>query len=197
MSALYPVYIKLEHQPCLVVGGGRVAERKVERLLKSGAEVTVVSPDLTPELEKWAMEKKITWIARPFQTDDAKTAFLTIAATDDETINRLVESKVRAMKRLINVVDVPDQCNFYVPSIVERGDLMIAISTNGKSPALARYLKEKIYTWLPKDIDRDLEQLGQDREEQKKSTPDIELRKQRAEQLAQKIINRIETQDLS
>jgi precorrin-2 dehydrogenase/sirohydrochlorin ferrochelatase len=197
MSALYPVYIKLEHQPCLVVGGGRVAERKVERLLKSGAEVTVVSPDLTPQLEKWAMEKKITWIARPFQTDDAKTAFLTIAATDDETINRLVESKVRAMKRLINVVDVPDQCNFYVPSIVERGDLMIAISTNGKSPALARYLKEKIYTWLPKDIDRDLEQLGQDREEQKKSTPDIELRKQRAEQLAQKIINRIETQDLS
>ena len=197
MSALYPVYLKLEHQPCLVVGGGRVAERKVERLLKSGAKVTVVSPELTPELEKWSREKKITWIPRTFNAADAKTAFLTIAATDDETINRLVESNVRTMKRLVNVVDVPEQCNFYVPSIVERGDLMIAISTNGKSPSLARFLKEKLYTWLPKDIDRELEHLGQDREEQKRLTPDIELRKQRAEQLAQKIINRIEKQDLS
>jgi precorrin-2 dehydrogenase / sirohydrochlorin ferrochelatase len=197
MSALYPAYIKLEHQPCLVVGGGRVAERKVERLLQSDADVTVVSPNLTPELENWATQKRITWIRRAFRSGDAEEAFLTIAATDDESINRIVESEVRAMKRLVNVVDVPDQCNFYVPSIVERGDLMIAISTNGKSPALARFLKDKLYKWLPDEIDRDLQQLGQDREEQKQITTDIEQRKQRAERLAQEVINRIEKRNLS
>ena len=142
MSRYYPAYLDLSGRRCVVVGAGAVAERKVLQLLEADADVMLVSPSATPELERLADERHLRWIRRAYAPGDLAGAMLAIAATDDETVNRTVHAEAEREKTLLNVVDVPALCGFIAPSVVERGPVTVAISTAGTSPALARKLRE-------------------------------------------------------
>lgn len=137
----YPMLLDLTGRHCLVVGGGNVAERKVNTLLQSGAAVTVVSPECTEHLSRLAEDGHITWHRRSFSATDIGDAFLIIAATSDTTVNKAVYGAASDAGRPVNVVDSPELCNFIVPSVVERGDLLVAVSTSGASPALAKKVR--------------------------------------------------------
>lgn len=137
----YPIFLDIRNKPCVVIGGGDVAERKVVSLLSAGARVTVVSPDFTVNLAGMGEDGKILLIKRPYQEGDLKGAFLAYAATDDEEINKRISLEAEAKGVLLNVVDEPEMCDFIVPSVVERGALSIAISTGGASPALSKRLR--------------------------------------------------------
>jgi siroheme synthase-like protein len=131
-----------------VIGGGKVAARKVEGLLVASANVQVISPVLTLELQLLADSGQIDYLPRPYQEGDLGGAFLVIAATDDAAVNRAVWSEAERCGCLVNVVDDPLHSNFILPAVVQRGDLSIAVSTGGSSPALARRLREQIETLI-------------------------------------------------
>jgi precorrin-2 dehydrogenase/sirohydrochlorin ferrochelatase len=140
----FPVLLDLAGKTCVVVGGGRVAERKVQGLRKAGAEVRVIGPKVTAALARLQAGGKIGCRLRPFRLGDLRGAFLAIAATDDRTVNERVFQQALAMKIPVNVVDDPAHSTFIVPSLVRQGDLLLAISTSGRSPALARMLRQKM-----------------------------------------------------
>ena len=142
MTRYYPAYLDLTGRRCVVIGAGAVAERKVRQLLASEADVTLVSPDATGELEQMAAEGAVRWIRRGYAPGDLAGMMLAIAATDDETVNRQVHAEAEREKTLLNVVDVTPLCGFIAPSIVERGPVTVAVSTAGTTPALARKLRE-------------------------------------------------------
>lgn len=142
--AHYPINLNLSGETCLVVGGGAVAERKVESLLEYGAAVRVVSPELTPSLSRRASEGEIEHIESEYAPEHLDGAPLVIGATDDRSVNRRIYSDARARGMLVNIVDDPELCTFYVPASVRRGDLVISVSTSGKSPSMARRLREEI-----------------------------------------------------
>jgi len=142
----YPAFLNLRHKRCYIVGGGKIGERKAIKLLEAGAILTIISPDLTPRLESLKRQKKLTHIKRRYKKGDISDAFLVIVATQDKSLNREISFHAPG---LVNVVDVPELCNFIVPSIVKRRDLTIAISTSGVSPSLAKSIRqeiERIYT---------------------------------------------------
>ena len=144
MAPYYPVFLDLKGRLCVVIGGGEVAQRKLEALLESAAQVTVISPEVTPDIRHKADLGQVTWLAREYLNGDLKGAFLAIAATDDNGVNRAVSDEATHQTVLLNVVDVPSLCVFIAPAIVRRGDVTIALSTNGTSPALARKLRESL-----------------------------------------------------
>ena len=141
---MYPINLDLTGQACLVLGGGSVAERKVRRLLDEGAVVTVIAPALTPALQILAEEHQLSWQRRTYQPGDETTFFLIICATDDEAVSQDVSAAAKAQGKLLNVCDVPDLCNFTLPSIVRQGDLQLTISTNVKAPAFSRWLRKHL-----------------------------------------------------
>jgi precorrin-2 dehydrogenase len=143
------MFLDLKGRRCVVVGGGQVAERKVGMLLEHQAAVTVISPTLSRRLQHLADQGAIQTITRNYQTGDLKGALLVIAATDDPSINTAVAEQGRKQRALVNVVDDPGHSDFIVPSMVRRGDITIAISTAGKSPALARKLRSILEASLP------------------------------------------------
>ncbi len=136
--------VDLGARRCLVVGGGRVAERKVALLLECEAKVELVSPRATARLTGLAEAGRICWRRRAVRPTDLTGAFLVVAATDDAATNRRVAEGARAAGSLVNVVDDPEACTFLVPSVIRRGDLTIAISTGGGSPALAKRLRQRL-----------------------------------------------------
>ena len=140
----YPVNLDVNHRNCLVVGGGRVGTRKVRTLLACGARVTVISPEVTPELEALAEQGRIQWHRRNYRTSDLDDTFLVIGASDDQRLNRNIHQDAEMARRLCNIADQPDLCNFILPAIVRQGDLMIAISTGGKSPAFAKHMRQQL-----------------------------------------------------
>jgi precorrin-2 dehydrogenase / sirohydrochlorin ferrochelatase len=140
----YPAYLDVKGRRCLVVGGGRVGTRKVGTLLQCGAEVTVISRQATPELAQMAEQGLIDLQLRDFRSSDLDRIFLVIGATDDQALNRKVHREAEAAQRLCNIADQPDLCNFVLPSIVNQGHLSIAISTAGKSPAFAKFLRRQL-----------------------------------------------------
>ncbi len=140
----YPVYLDINGRKCVVVGGGAVGARKVNTLLACGARVTVISPEATAELNDLAEQGGISLIRRPYQSSDLDGAFMVIGATDDEAINHRVHADAEARNLLCNIVDQPRVCNFILPSIVQRGDLVIAVSTSGRSPAFAKKLRKEL-----------------------------------------------------
>jgi len=142
----YPVHLDIKNRNCLIVGGGAVGTRKVNTLLECGAHVTVVSPDPTSQLTRLASEESITLKTRAYRSDDLSGMFLVIGATDDETLNLQISKDAERAHILCNIVDRPEVCNFILPSIVRRGDLVITISSSGKSPALAKHLRQKLET---------------------------------------------------
>lgn len=144
MSKLYPILLKLENKPVLVIGGGKVAERKVSSLLECEAKVFIISKDLTQGLKKLLDEKKISYLASDFSPEHLNDKFLVIVATNNAKLNKDIAKTVKQRGILVNVVDQPSECNFFVPSILRRGDLIIAISSSGKSPAFSKAIRKEL-----------------------------------------------------
>jgi precorrin-2 dehydrogenase/sirohydrochlorin ferrochelatase len=140
----YPIFAVIEDKPCLVVGGGAVGERKVQDLLDSGARVTVISPELTPKLADWAARGKIVYRTGDFDESQVEGMALVMAATDDPEVNARVSAAAQTRAIWVNVADDPEHCTFIVPAQVKRGNLILAISTGGASPALARKVREEL-----------------------------------------------------
>ncbi len=151
MPSYYPVYLDLEGKPAVVIGGGAVAERKVESLLAAGARVTLISPGLTPGLERLAETAKIRILRRRYEPGDLAGAFVAIVGTDDTTVNRAAAAEARDQRVLVNTVDDVAYCDFIAPAVVRQGDITLAISTNGKSPSMARLLRETLEAYLTPD----------------------------------------------
>ena len=144
MPAHYPVYLNLTGKKCLVFGGGPIAEDKIAKLQSTGAQVTIVSPTVTPNLQAWAHRGDFQWQPREYQAGDMEGAFLSIAATNDRQVNHEIFQEAERLGVLINVVDDPEQGTFIAPAVVRRGQVTLAISTGGASPALARKLREAL-----------------------------------------------------
>ena len=144
MTSLFPMFMKLEGRQCLVVGAGKVGEPKISGLLETGARIRVVALDASPAVREWARAGKIELELRAFTNDDLHGAFLAVVATSSRTLNERIYSEAQRLGVLCNVVDVPDLCDFYYPSIVRRGDLQIAVSTAGQSPSLAQKIRQQL-----------------------------------------------------
>ncbi len=144
MTSLFPMFLKLEGRQCLVVGAGRIGEEKIGGLLETGARIRVIALDATPVVREWARAEAIELELRHFQSDDLRGAFLSIVATSSRTLNERIYREAEQLGVLCNVVDVPDLCDFFYPSVVRRGDLQIAISTAGQSPSLAQKLRQQL-----------------------------------------------------
>src|ERR671923_2967819 len=143
-TPLYIACLRLSGRPCLVVGGGEVGLEKVEGLLLCDGAVTLVAPEVVPQLEEYAGEGSIRWERREFRDSDLDGKFVAIAATSDTDVNIAVFNGAERRSMLCNVVDVPPLCNFILPAIVRTGPVAIAISTAGASPALAKRMKREI-----------------------------------------------------
>lgn len=139
----FPAFLDLHEKRCIIVGAGQVAERKARILLRAGAAVDVIGPALTSGLSILKEKRKIRHRPRLYRSGDLAGAFLVVAATDNRAVNERIAREAKKKNILLNVVDDPPLCNFIVPSWVERGDLLIALSTSGKSPALARSLRQR------------------------------------------------------
>lgn len=171
----YPINLQIDGRECAVIGGGTVAARKVESLLAADAGVTVVSPELAPGLARMARQGKIRWVRREFQAGDTQGYFIVICATDNPDVNQAVYREAGQHGVLVNVVDVPELCDFTIPAQVIRGDLLLTVSTGGKSPMLARRLREELeslygpeygqYLELVAEIRRDIRQKLEDSRE--------------------------------
>lgn len=156
----YPLFLDVARRACLVVGGGAVGTRKVDTLLGCGAAVTVVSPDTTPRIDALAAEGAVTLKRRPYRPGDLQGKFLVIGATDDEALNRRIHHDAQQRGLLCNIADRPEVCNFILPAVVRRGDLVIAISTSGRSPAFAKHLRRRLEGEFGPEYARVLELLG-------------------------------------
>jgi len=183
MTNYYPAFINLCGKQCVVVGGGKVAERKVLTLLDSGAAVKVISPALTDVLEKQKDKGRIRHIRRNYRSGDLKGAFLVIAATSDERINRKVSDDAPC---LVNVVDKPEMANFIVPSVVNRGPMTIAVSTSGASPAIARAVRKELELLYNKDFGQFLDFLKKLRKRAIKEITDKKARERFLKDVASK-----------
>ena len=144
MTRLYPMYVSLAGRKAVVIGGGRVAQRKVEVLLGCGAEVDVISPEVTETLAVWEREGRLRVQRREFRSGDTSGVWLVIAACGQEAVNRQVFAEAARGGIVCNVVDVPELCSFQVPAVVQRGAMQIAISTGGVSPALAKRIRKEL-----------------------------------------------------
>ena len=144
MTTFYPVFLNLKGRRCIVIGGGRIAEGKVLKLIDTGAKIIVISPDATPAIQDAASAGDIEFNPRKYQAGDLEGAFLAIAATNDHLVNQDIFEEAESLGVLLNAVDDPPRCSFIAPSIVQRGPVTVAISTGGASPALARKLRETL-----------------------------------------------------
>jgi precorrin-2 dehydrogenase / sirohydrochlorin ferrochelatase len=144
VTSLFPMFLKLAGRTCLVVGAGKVGEPKIAGLIESGARVRVIALDATATVREWSQTGKIDLRLRAFRTDDLDGVFLAVVATSSRTLNQQIYSDAQSRGVLCNVVDVPDLCDFYYPSVVRRGDLQIAVSTAGQSPSLAQKIRQQL-----------------------------------------------------
>jgi precorrin-2 dehydrogenase/sirohydrochlorin ferrochelatase len=144
VTSLFPMFMKLEGRQCLVVGAGNVGEPKIAGLLETGARIRVVALNAGPTIREWASAARIELELRAFRAEDLDGAFLAVVATASRTLNERVYLEAQRRGVLCNVVDVPDLCDFFYPSIVRRGDLQIAISTAGQSPSLDQKIRQQL-----------------------------------------------------
>lgn len=158
---LFPAFLKLAGRRCLVVGGGRVAEEKIDGLLRAGADICVVAPQATPRIRAWAHTRKIALRARRFRYADLAGVFLCVAATSSPALHAEIFKQARRRTVLCNVVDDPEHCDFYYGAVVRRGALQIAISTGGYSPALAQRLKKLLQREFGAEYESWLEEIGE------------------------------------
>jgi precorrin-2 dehydrogenase / sirohydrochlorin ferrochelatase len=160
MNSLFPIFLKLEGQRVLVVGAGAFAEPKVQALLQAGAVIDVVAPRARPRIAELAHRGDIRWRQRTFQPGDANSKTVVFAATGLSDVDRWVFAQCRRQGVLCNAIDDPEYCDFYSPAVVRRGDLQIAISTNGQSPALAQQLRQELEKQFETDWDNWVAELG-------------------------------------
>ena len=179
----YPVHLDINNRNVLVVGGGGVGTRKVRTLLDCGARVTVVSPETSRQLRDLAASGQIVLAERAYQSDDLSGMFLVIGATNDETLNRQISSDADRLNTLCNIADRPEVCNFILPSIVHRDDLVITISTSGKSPALAKKLRKALENQFGEEYGVLLRLMGAIRKKLLEQTHEPEAHKPLFEQL--------------
>ena len=161
---LFPMFAKLDGRRVVVVGGGAIAASKLDGLLQAGAKVVVVSPAVNPQVAALAKERKIEWFEKEFAPADLDRAFLVIAATSVPSVNESVYRAADARGLFCNAVDDIENCHFYYGAVVQRGDLQIAISTNGKSPALAQRLRKELEAQFGPEYESWIEWLGAARE---------------------------------
>jgi len=178
------MFLKLEGRTCLVVGAGNVGEPKIRSLLDAGAKVRVIAPSATDAVVEWARAGLIAWEQRTFEEPDLNGIFLTIAATASTSVNDLVFREARRRGVLCNAVDDPERCDFYYPAVVRRGQLQIAISTGGQSPALAQRLRRELETEIGEEYSQWVQELGTAREKLLNSDLDSDHRKQILHSLA-------------
>ena len=160
----YPVFLDLRGASCLVVGGGQVGERKVKTLQACGADVRLVSPELTAYLAEEVRQGRVRLLASAFLPEHLEGLFLVIGATDDPETNLRISQEARARTLLCNIVDRPEECNFIVPATIRRGDLIIAVSTGGRSPALAKKIRQDLEKRFPDIYNSYVALLGRVRE---------------------------------
>ena len=147
----YPISLEMSNRPCLVIGGGAVAQRKAEALLHVGALVTVISPKLTEQLSSWVGKGKIDRIAREYQDGDLDGYEMVFVATDNNDVNKAVAQEGRRRRVWVNAADDPENCDVILPSVLRRGDLTVAVGTGGASPALARAIREDLEGYITED----------------------------------------------
>jgi precorrin-2 dehydrogenase/sirohydrochlorin ferrochelatase len=183
---LFPIFLRLAARPCIVIGAGNLAESKIESLRSAHARVTVIAPEAEPRIAELGGTGEIEWHQREYVEGDLTGQFLVVAATDNPAVNRAVYREAIEKDILCNAVDDPPFCDFYFPSVVRRGDLQIAISTAGASPALAQRLRKEINAQLPLDTGDWLTDLGNLRREVTQMEPLNEERRWLLHQLAQR-----------
>jgi len=148
----YPIFLEVQAMPVILVGGGHVALEKIGRLVDAGADVTLVAPELIPEVREFVDAGRARWIERPFEAGDTAGYELVMVATDDGEVNRQVADEARANDILVNAADDVANCDFILPSLAKAGGLQIASSTGGGSPAMARWLRERLEEFLNEDV---------------------------------------------
>ena len=173
----YPIYLNLKNKRVVVIGGGPVAERKVESLLGTGASITVISPEVTLRLKALAESQQIRLQQRAYSPGDCTGATLVFSATDDSLANDAVFEEATEARALVNTADQPALCDFIMPAVVRRGDIAIAISTGGTSPGLAAQLRQKIGQIIGPEYAEFARLLARTRPEIQRRVPDIEERK--------------------
>lgn len=155
--SFFPIYLEMRGRRCLVIGGGAVAERKIAHLLEAGAEVTVISPNASENVARWSKNNSIQLEARCYQNGDLDGYELAFVATDDDRVNASVYQEGKSRGVWVNAADDPAHCDFILPSVLRRGDLTVAVSSGGQSPALARTIREELEIYFS----REYEQLAQ------------------------------------
>jgi precorrin-2 dehydrogenase / sirohydrochlorin ferrochelatase len=183
---LFPIFLKIAARPCIVIGAGNLAESKIESLRSAHAKVTVIAPAARPLIIDLAAAGEIEWQQREYVDGDLVGQFMVVAATDNAAVNRAVHQEATKRNVICNAVDDPPFCDFYFPSVVRRGDLQIAISTAGASPALAQRLRKEINEQLPLDTGDWVSDLGNLRREVTLMEPLNEERRWLLHQLAQR-----------
>src|SRR6266702_7254025 len=181
---LFPIFLKIAARPCIVIGAGNLAESKIESLQAAHARVTVIAPEARPRIAYLAAAGEVEWLEREYAEGDLTGQFLVVAATNNPAVNRAVYKEATEKNVLCNAVDDPPFCDFYFPSVVRRGDLQIAISTAGASPALAQRLRKEINALLPLDTGDWLAELGNLRREVLQMETLNDARKELLHQLA-------------
>lgn len=176
--ALYPVFLKLESRRVLIVGGGSVAEQKIEGVLRSATDVTVIAPHISPRIRQWVEQGRLVHIPQEFRAGMAQGYFLVIAATDSPALNHAVYAEARAAGALCNAVDDTPYCDFYAPALVSRGEFQIAISTGGNSPALAQQVRKNLETQYGLEYESWTAWLGRMRSMLRNALPPGERRKE-------------------
>ncbi len=165
MDELFPLFLKLAGRQCLVVGGGAVAEAKIQSLVRCEAFVRVVAPEATPGIRQAAGADQIVWDARPFLPSDLEGVFLVVGATNSPELHEEIFRLCQGAGILCNMVDEPDRCDFYYPAVVRRGPLQVAISTAGHSPLLAQRLRQELEEQIGPEYGHWVEQIGRQRRE--------------------------------
>ncbi len=181
MAKYYPILLSVQDKKCVVIGGGNVAWRKVCSLKEAGARVTVVSPEFCPEMEK---ETGIDRIQKKYEEGFLSGAWVVIASTDDEEVNKKIYYDSVKRGILVNVVDRPEYCSFIVPATVSRGDLSISISTGGASPALARNIREKLEKQFGDEYGEFAKLLSETRRKVLSEIPDETIRRDILQRIA-------------
>jgi precorrin-2 dehydrogenase/sirohydrochlorin ferrochelatase len=183
IGSTYPVSLDLREAHVLLVGGGEVAFRKARGLARSGCRLTVVARDFSPPFLAWLQEHRVKMERRAYLSGEAAAYFLVISATDDAEVNQTVFEDACRAGRLINVVDQPELCNLYIPSRMQRGNLQVAISTGGKCPAFARWLRRDLEEVVPERYGLLLDRLAHIRSTMKETVPSQGARKRILERL--------------
>lgn len=183
---MYPINLILDNKPCVVIGGGMVACRKIKGLIDANAKITVIAPKLNDELQILQAENLFVWLKKSYEYGDIKNYILAICATDDEEINHLAANEAKTEHILINVVDRLPLCDFAMPAVIRRGNLLITSSTNGKSPAMAREIKRELEDFIDRGYAPFIEKLAVLRQEAASVIPTFRQR----EDFWRKILNK-------